>query len=93
MLIFLINSIAIITKGYSQISGQKENVFIWQIFYASSGHYHIMTWDVEKVLEVFIASSQQGPDRACPLVEVTNFSLSGVIAQERTIQTRVCVLY
>lgn len=52
-----------------------------------------MAGDVEKVLKVLVAGTEQGPDRACPLVDVARFSLSGVITQECSIQTRVCVLH
>lgn len=52
-----------------------------------------MAGDVEKVLKVLVAGTEQRPDRARPLVDTSRFPLSGVITQECSIQTRVCVLH
>lgn len=52
-----------------------------------------MAGDVEKVLKVLVAGTEQGPDRAGPLVDVSRFSFPGVITQECSIQTRVRVLH
>lgn len=51
------------------------------------GLYHIMARDVEKVLEVLVASAEQGPDRAGALVDVAGLSLTSIVAQERAVQT------
>ena len=56
------------------------------------GLYHIMTGYVEKVLEVLVASAEQGPDGAGALEDVAGLSLPAVVAQERAIETRVRVL-
>lgn len=52
-----------------------------------------MAGDVEKILKVLVAGTEQGPDRACPLVDVLRFSLPSVITQECSVQTGVCVLH
>lgn len=44
-------------------------------------------------MEVLVASSQKGPHRAGPLIDVALFSLTGVVGQERAIETGVRVLY
>lgn len=41
-----------------------------------------MAGDVEKVLKVLVAGTEQGPDGACPLVDVSRFPLAGVVTQE-----------
>lgn len=44
-------------------------------------------------MKVLIASSQEGPHRAGPLVDVAFLSLTGVVGQERAVQAGVCVLH
>lgn len=44
-------------------------------------------------MKVLIASSQEGPHRTCPLVDVALLSLTGVVGQECAIEAGVCVLY
>lgn len=55
--------------------------------------YHIMAGDVEKILEVFVASAEQGPDGAGALVDVAGLPLTSIVTQERAVQTRVRVLH
>lgn len=44
-------------------------------------------------MKVLIASSQEGPHRAGPLVDVALLSLTGVVGQECAVEARVRVLY
>lgn len=44
-------------------------------------------------MEVLIASSQKGPHGAGSLVDVALLSLTGVVGQERAVETGVCVLH
>lgn len=44
-------------------------------------------------MKVLIASSQEGPHRAGPLVDVTLFSFTWVVGQERAVEAGVCVLH
>lgn len=44
-------------------------------------------------MEVLIASSQEGPYRAGPLVDVAFLALTGVVGQERAVEAGVCVLH
>lgn len=58
-----------------------------------SGRYHIMTWDVEEVLEVLVSIAKQGPDGAGAFVDIPRLPLTSVVAQEGSVQTRVCMLH
>lgn len=44
-------------------------------------------------MKVFIASSQEGPHGAGPLVDVTLLSFAGVVGQERAVEAGVRVLH
>ena len=55
--------------------------------------YHVMTRDVEKVLEVLVPHTEQGPDGTGTLVDVPRLPLSSVVTQECAIKARVCVLH
>lgn len=44
-------------------------------------------------MKVLIAGSQEGPHRAGSLVDVTLFSFTGVVGQERAVEAGVCVLH
>jgi hypothetical protein len=44
-------------------------------------------------VKVLIASSEECPHRACPLIDVALLSLTGVVGQERPIEAGVCVLH
>lgn len=44
-------------------------------------------------MKVLIASSQEGPHRAGSLVDITLFSFTGVVGQERAVEAGVCVLH
>ena len=59
----------------------------------SSQYYHFMTRDVEKVLEVLVSRSEQGPDRAGAFEDVAGLPLASVVAQEGAVETRVRVLH
>lgn len=56
-------------------------------------YYHIVTGNVEEVLEVLVPRAEQRPHRAGALVDVLCFSLSSVVAQKRAVETRVRVLH
>lgn len=55
--------------------------------------YHVRTRCIEEVMKVLVASSQECPHRAGPLVDVPLFSLTGIVGQECAIETGVCVLH
>lgn len=44
-------------------------------------------------MEVLIASSQESPHRAGPLIDVALLSLPRVVGQERAVEAGVCVLH
>lgn len=44
-------------------------------------------------MEVLVASSQECPHRARPLIDVALLSLTGVVGQECAVETGVCVLH
>lgn len=44
-------------------------------------------------MKVLVASSQECPHRACPLIDVALLSLTGVVGQECAVETGVCVLH
>lgn len=49
--------------------------------------YHIMTGDVEEVLEVLVSGTKQGPDGACAFVDVPRLPLASIVTQERAVET------
>lgn len=49
--------------------------------------YHIMTGDVEEILEVLVPCTEQGPDRAGAFVDVPCFPLVSVVTQKRAVKT------
>lgn len=67
-------------------------MFLLLQFCETAVSYHIMAGDIEKVLEVLVSGAQKRPDGACAFINVTSVSLFRVIAQERAVETRVCVL-
>lgn len=48
---------------------------------------------VEQVVEVLVASPQQGPDGAGTLVDVVHLALAGAVPQEGPVQAGICVLH
>lgn len=55
--------------------------------------YHIVTGDVEEVLEVLVSVAKQGPHRAGAFVDVPHLPLASIVTQEGPVKTRVCVLH
>lgn len=53
----------------------------------------LRSWHVEKIVEVLIASPQEGPDGAGTLVDVVHLSLAGAVPKEGPIEAGICVLH
>lgn len=58
-----------------------------------TSRYHIMTGDVEEILEVLVPRAEQGPHRAGAFVDVSRLPLVSVVTQKGAVKTRVRMLH
>lgn len=72
---------------------QKNPSLLWALPWDWNPSHLLVTRQVEEIVKIFVASSQEGPHRAGAFGNVVHLSLAGAISKEGTIKARVCVLY